>query len=318
MMSTSPPARSALAWRSPRSPRSCRTTSRPRSGAGSAARPHGGAGGRCGAGRGQYLRDAAGRLEERPAQHLVDHRLQPPVARRGRARRPVRRVEKIFDAFGWDVVQGQIRRLQRAAFSRTRRRKLREWIDNCLPNQLYSALTFMGGAVWRKRLMDDLGDQGDVTALIESRSDEELAELMENLGGNCVETMADAFASDRPRPADLLSRLHDQGLGHADCRPQGQSRRADEQGPDGRVAGAHGRARGRGVGAVRHRRRIRTRSRRSSTGCRSSPRAAALRRPCGSPPQIEIATDREISTQAAFGKILDDLPRATASSPRAS
>jgi pyruvate dehydrogenase E1 component len=29
----------------------------------------------------------------------------------------------------------------------------------------------MGGAVWRKRLMDDLGDQGDVTALIESRSD---------------------------------------------------------------------------------------------------------------------------------------------------
>jgi pyruvate dehydrogenase E1 component len=43
----------------------------------------------------------------------------------------------------------------------------RDWIDNC-PNQLYSALTFMGGAVWRKRLMDDLGDQGDVTALIES------------------------------------------------------------------------------------------------------------------------------------------------------
>jgi pyruvate dehydrogenase E1 component len=25
----------------------------------------------------------------------------------------------------------------------------------------------MGGAVWRKHLMDDLGDQGDVTALIE-------------------------------------------------------------------------------------------------------------------------------------------------------
>jgi pyruvate dehydrogenase E1 component len=48
----------------------------------------------------------------------------------------------------------------------------------------------MGGAVWRKHLMDDLGDQGDVTALIE-RATDELAELMENLGGNCVETMAE-------------------------------------------------------------------------------------------------------------------------------
>jgi pyruvate dehydrogenase E1 component len=133
--------------------------------------------------------------------------------------------------------------LQRAAFEEKGGDKLKQWIDNC-PNQLYSALTFMGGAVWRKRLMDDLGDQGDVTALIESRSDGELAELMENLGGNCVSTMADAFDSHRPRPADLLPRLHDQGLGHADRRPQGQSRRADEQGPDGRVAAPHGRARG--------------------------------------------------------------------------
>jgi pyruvate dehydrogenase E1 component len=64
----------------------------------------------------------------------------------------------------------------------------------------------MGGAVWRKHLMDDLGDQGDVTALIESRSDRELAELMENLGGNCVSTMADAFASiDHDRPTCFLA-----------------------------------------------------------------------------------------------------------------
>ena len=59
--------------------------------------------------------------------------------------------------------------LQRAAFEEPGGDKLQDWIDTC-PNQLYSALTFMGGAVWRKRLMDDLGDQGDVTALIEARS----------------------------------------------------------------------------------------------------------------------------------------------------
>jgi pyruvate dehydrogenase E1 component len=34
---------------------------------------------------GNIYETPAGRLEERPAQHLVDHRLQPPVARRGRA-----------------------------------------------------------------------------------------------------------------------------------------------------------------------------------------------------------------------------------------
>lgn len=44
---------------------------------------------------------------------------------------------------------------------------------------LFGVLTFMGGAVWRRRLMDDFGDQGDVTALIESATDVELAELME-------------------------------------------------------------------------------------------------------------------------------------------
>ena len=47
----------------------------------------------------------------------------------------------------------------------------------------------MGGSNWRKRLMDDLGDQGEVSNLINKRSNKELALLMENLGGNCVETM---------------------------------------------------------------------------------------------------------------------------------
>jgi len=115
------------------------------------------------------------------------------------------RVEKIFDAFGWDVVRVKHGVLQRAAFKEPGGEKLRQWIDAC-SNQDYSALTFMGGAVWRKRLMDDLGDQGDVTALLDRRSDDELADLMENLGGNCTETMADTFASiDHDRPTCFLA-----------------------------------------------------------------------------------------------------------------
>jgi len=117
----------------------------------------------------------------------------------------LKRVEQIFDAFGWDVVRVKYGHLQRAAFEETGGDKLRQWIDDC-PNQLYAALTFMGGAVWRERLMDALGDQGDVTALIDRRSDAELAALMENLGGNCVQTMADTFASiDHDRPVCFLA-----------------------------------------------------------------------------------------------------------------
>ena len=115
------------------------------------------------------------------------------------------RIEKVFDAFGWEVVRVKYGALQRAAFEEPGGDKLRDWIDNC-SNQEYSALTYMGGEVWRKRLLDDLGDQGDVSALIDRRSDEELAKLMENLGGNCVATMADVFASiEHDRPTCFLA-----------------------------------------------------------------------------------------------------------------
>ncbi|MCB1492130.1 MAG: transketolase, partial [Rhodobiaceae bacterium] len=115
------------------------------------------------------------------------------------------RIEKIFEAFGWDVVRVKYGALQRAAFEEPGGDKLRDWIDRC-SNQDYAALTYMGGAVWRRRLMDDLGDQGDVTALIDRRSDDALADLMENLGGNCVQTMADVFAAiDHDRPTCFLA-----------------------------------------------------------------------------------------------------------------
>lgn len=103
------------------------------------------------------------------------------------------RAEGVFEAFGWRVVRIKYGVLQQAAFLEPGGDKLRQWIDNC-PNEDYSALTFMGGAVWRERLLDDLGDQSDFSALLARRSDQELANLMENLGGNCVATLAEQFA----------------------------------------------------------------------------------------------------------------------------
>ncbi len=77
------------------------------------------------------------------------------------------RYEQLFKNFGWDVVIVKYGSLQQAAFKEPGGDKLKAWIDAC-PNQLYSALVFAGGAAWRKRLTDEIGDQGDV-----SRADRE-------------------------------------------------------------------------------------------------------------------------------------------------
>ena len=115
------------------------------------------------------------------------------------------RIEAVFRAFGWEVVTLKYGALQRAAFEEPGGDRLRGWIDAC-PNQLYSALTFQGGAAWRRRLMDEIGDQGDVTALLERRTDAELSALMNNLGGHCVQSLCEAFdAIDHDRPTVFLA-----------------------------------------------------------------------------------------------------------------
>lgn len=115
------------------------------------------------------------------------------------------RIEAIFTAFGWDVKVVKYGALQEAAFKEPGGETLRAWIDRC-PNQLYSALTFQGGSAWRKRLQDEIGDQGNVSKLLASRSDDELSELMSNLGGHCIQTLAETFASvDHDRPTVFLA-----------------------------------------------------------------------------------------------------------------
>ena len=115
------------------------------------------------------------------------------------------RIQAVFEAFGWDVVTLKYGALQEAAFAEPGGAALRDWIDNC-PNQLYSALTYQGGAAWRARLMDDIADQGVVAALLDKRSDAELSALMNNLGGHCLETLCNAFdAVDHDRPTAFLA-----------------------------------------------------------------------------------------------------------------
>lgn len=111
------------------------------------------------------------------------------------------RFESIFRNFGWDVVILKYGSLQQAAFIEPGGEALRAWIDAC-PNQLYSALTFQGGAAWRKRLLADIGDNQHLASLVDRRSDADLAALMTNLGGHDLPSLLDAFetarGNDRP------------------------------------------------------------------------------------------------------------------------
>ena len=114
------------------------------------------------------------------------------------------RYEQFFKNFGWDVVILKYGSLQQAAFKEPGGGRLKEWIDSC-PNSLYSALVFAGGGAWRKRLNDEIGDQGDVSRLIEKRSDAELAALMNNLGGHDMPALLEAFhAADNDKPTCFI------------------------------------------------------------------------------------------------------------------
>jgi pyruvate dehydrogenase E1 component len=113
--------------------------------------------------------------------------------------------EAMFRNFGWDVVIVKYGKLMQAAFAEPGGEALRRWIDSC-PNQLYAALCFQGGAAFRKRLHDEIGDQGVVTSLIDRRSDAELLALMSNLGGHDMASMVEAFnAIDHDRPVCFIA-----------------------------------------------------------------------------------------------------------------
>ena len=110
------------------------------------------------------------------------------------------RLSSVFEAFGWNLIVLKYGKLQEEAFNEPGGEELKKWIDDC-PNQLYSALIYEGGANFKTRVLDDIGDQSSVSKLINKRSDEEFLELMANLGGHCVHTLCDAFKNikdDKP------------------------------------------------------------------------------------------------------------------------
>lgn len=218
------------------------------------------------------------------------------------------RLEAIFASFGWNIVRLKHGAQQRAAFAEPGGEALRDWIDKC-PNADFSALTFQGGAAWRKRLMDEIGDQGELTALLDRRSDDELAALMTDLGGHCLQSLTGAFAAvEDDRPTLFLAyTIKGWGTplaGHKDNHA-GIMTSAQIAELRSRFGIAEGREWAPDA-ALRE-------PARAKAAIKSAPFFARGPRRYASPavpaPRLEVPADRVISTQMAFGKILDSVAK---------
>ena len=121
------------------------------------------------------------------------------------ADRMFRRFDDIFETCGWRVITLKYGKLQQAAFKKPGGKALEEWIDNC-PNADFAVLTYKGGEAWRERLLADIGGKTNVKKLIASYDDDQLAALMTNLGGHCMASLTEAFdAADDELPTMFIA-----------------------------------------------------------------------------------------------------------------
>ncbi|MEA1015917.1 transketolase [Sphingosinicella sp. LY1275] len=217
------------------------------------------------------------------------------------------RFDEIFASCGWRVVTLKYGRQLEAAFAEPGGAALRDWIDAC-GNADYAALTYLGGAAWRERL---LKDAPTVKPILDARDDDALAALMTNLGGHDMESLVGAFdaAQDDVPTLFIAYTIKGQGLpfaghkdNHAGLMNPGQiaalrERMGIAEGAEWEpYAGLGGNSAEAARAAVENSRIVRAK--------RARPWDVA------EVPAIVPPAGEDQSTQAAFGKILLDLSRA--------
>jgi pyruvate dehydrogenase E1 component len=102
------------------------------------------------------------------------------------------KIKSFFETVGWNVVNIKYGKLQQEAFKGAGGSAIRQWIDDC-PNDLYSAITFQGGSVWREHLSRDLDGVKGVDKFLACYEDDALHNIMTNLGGHDMEMVLEAF-----------------------------------------------------------------------------------------------------------------------------
>ena len=105
-----------------------------------------------------------------------------------------------FEAAGWHVVEVKYGRRLQAHFERPGGAALRDWID-AMHNEHYQSLFALSGNELRLRFLD--GAPAEIEGLIADVADDELAPLVQDLGGHDLAAMLDAYracdaVTDRP------------------------------------------------------------------------------------------------------------------------
>jgi len=100
------------------------------------------------------------------------------------------RIKQFFHNAGWQVVEAKYGAKLKAAFKRPQGQALKRHIDE-MTNEEYQSLFAFSGAELRERFLDNA--DADVAMAIAEIPDEELAFVVQNLGGHDLGVLIDAF-----------------------------------------------------------------------------------------------------------------------------
>jgi len=223
------------------------------------------------------------------------------------AERMFRRFDDIFAACGWRVVTLKYGKKMEAAFAEPGGEALKAWIDE-VGNADYAALSYLGGAAWRERLLKDAPETKPV---LDARDDDALAALMTNLAGHDMASLVEAFdaAQDDVPTLFIAYTVKGQGLpfaGHKDnhaglMNPGQIAALRDKMGiAEGEEWEPWAGLGGNSAEAVRS----------LVDGSRITRAKRERVWNVAEVPAIPVPAGEEQSTQAAFGRILLDLSRA--------
>ena len=109
----------------------------------------------------------------------------------------VHKLMKFFADSGWHVVEAKYGHLLRAAFARPGGEHLRRHIDD-MSNEEYQSLFAHRGAALRERFLAGASDE--LVQFLRDVPDEELAPLVQNLGGHDLRVLAEAYRAADAEP----------------------------------------------------------------------------------------------------------------------